>query len=114
LVTEEKVKIIKGVLEEELQNSIRMKKQYHQALNELPKGSLVEKKIKGRKYYYLAVRESNKVKFIYKGKISEEEKKSYVEAKELRAKYRKLISGLNKQIAFLKKALNGKEIRSLS
>jgi methyltransferase-like protein len=113
LVTEEKVKIIKGVLEEELQNSIRMKKQYQQALDKLPKGSLVEKKIKGRKYYYLAVRESNRVKFIYKGKISEEEKKKHIEAKELRAKYRKLISGLDKQISFLKKALRRKEMHSL-
>jgi len=106
--------VIKGVLEEELQNSLRMKKQYEKALQEFPKGSLVEKKIRGHKYYYLAVREGKKVKFIYKGKISEEEKKKYIEAKKLRAKYRKLLSQLNKQIAFLKKALNGKEIRSLS
>jgi hypothetical protein len=106
--------VIKGVLEEELQNSIRMKRQYEKALNELPKGSLVEKIIKGHKYFYLAVRESDKVKFIYKGKISEEEKNQYMEAKELRAKYRKHLSQLNKQIVFLKKALNGKAIRSLS
>ncbi|MDH5415537.1 MAG: hypothetical protein OEW87_15480 [Flavobacteriaceae bacterium] len=108
------MKVIKGVLEEELQNSLRMKKQYEKALQELSKGCLVEKKIKGHRYYYLAVRESKKVKFIYKGKISEEEKKKYIAAKKLRAKYRKLLSQLNKQIAFLKKALNGKEIRSLS
>ena len=66
--------VIKGVLEEELQNSLRMKKQYEKALKELLKGCLVEKKIRGHKYYYLAVRESKKVKFIYKGKISEEQK----------------------------------------
>jgi hypothetical protein len=108
------MKVIKGVLEEELQNSIRMKKQYEKALQEFPKGSLVEKKIRGHKYYYLAVREGKKVKFVYKGKISEEEIKRYMEVKKLRAKYRKLLSQLNKQIAFLKKALNGKEIRTLS
>ncbi|MBC8488221.1 MAG: hypothetical protein H8D45_19505 [Bacteroidetes bacterium] len=106
--------VIKGVLEEELQNSLRMKKHYEKALKELLKGCLVEKKIRGHKYYYLAVRESKKVKFIYKGKISEGEKEKYMEAKKLRAKYRKLLSQANKQIAFLKKALNGKEIRSLS
>ena len=106
--------IIKGVLEEELQNSIRMKRQYEKALGRLPKGSLVEKRIKGHKYYYLAVRERNKVKFIYKGKISEEEKNKYMEAKKLRAKYRKLLSQLKKQIVFLKKTLNGKAIRSLT
>jgi hypothetical protein len=106
--------VIKGVLEEELQSSIKMKKQYERALSELPKGSLVEKKIKGRKYYYLAIRESDKVRFIYKGKISEEEKKKYIEAKKFRAKYRKLLSRINKQIAFLRKILNGKELQSLS
>ena len=108
------MKVIKGVLEEELQNSMRMKRQYEKVLKELPKGSLVEKEIKGHKYYYLAFRESKKVKFIYRGKISEEEKKKYLEAKEFRAKYRKLLSQINKQIAFLKKALNEKTIRSLS
>ena len=106
--------VIKGVLEEELQNSLRIKKQYEKALKELLKGCLVEKNIRGHKYYYLAVRESKKVKFIYKGKISEEDKEKYMEAKKLRAKYRKLLSQANKQIAFLKKTLNGKEIRSLS
>ena len=108
------MKIIKGVLEEELQNSIRMRRQYEKALSRLPKGSIVEKEIKGHRYYYLAIRESDKVKFIYKGKISEEEKKKYMEAKKLRAKYRKLLSQANKQIAFLNKALNEKAIRSLS
>ncbi|KPL13354.1 MAG: hypothetical protein AMS26_14725 [Bacteroides sp. SM23_62] len=108
------MKVLKGILEEELQNSIRMKSQYEKALNELPKGSLVEKTIKNHKYYYLAVRERHKVKFIYKGKISEEEKRRYIETKKMRAKYRKLIFQLNKQIAFLEKAINGKAIRSLS
>ncbi|UCC40800.1 MAG: hypothetical protein JSV96_04975 [Candidatus Aminicenantes bacterium] len=106
--------VIIGVLEEELQNSIRMKKQYEKVLNRLPKGSLVGKKIKGHKYYYLAVRESKKVRFIYKGKISEEEKKKYIEYKKLRAKYRKLLFQINRQITFLKKTLDKEALRSLS
>ncbi len=107
------MKVIKGVLEEELQNSLRMKNQYEEELKKLPKGALIEKDIKGKKYYYLAVRENDKVKFNYKGKISKEERIKYIEAKELRAKYRKLLSQIKKQISFLKKALNGKELRSL-
>jgi hypothetical protein len=107
------MKVIKGILEEELQNSLRMKKQYEKAIKDLPKGSLVEKKIRGHKYYYLATREKYKVKFVYKGKMSEEEQKKYLEAKIMRAKYRKLLSQVNKQIVFLKKALNEKSIRSL-
>jgi len=46
--------------------------------------------------------------------MPEEERKKYLEAKIMRAKYRKLLSQINKQIAFLKKALNEKSIRSLS
>ena len=107
------MKAIKGVLEEELQNSIRMKKQYEKVLGKLPKGSLVEKDIKGHKYYYLAVREGDKVKFEYKGKMSEQKRKQCLEVKELRAKYRKNLSQLKKQISFLKRALNDKDLQSL-
>lgn len=108
------MKVIKGILEEELQNSLRMKKQYEKALKKLPRGCLVKKQIKGHNYYYLASRKNNKVRFIYKGKISESERNKYIEAKKLRAKYRKHLSQSNKQIAFLRKALNAREIRNLS
>ena len=108
------MKVIKGVLKEELQNSLRMKKQYEKALSHLPKGSLVEKSIRGHKYYYLAVPKGSKVNFIYKGKLSDEEKKNFSEVKEMRDKYRKLLSQSKKQISFLKKVLNGKDLRSLS
>jgi len=108
------MKVLKGVLEEELQNSLRIKKQYEKVLADLPKGSLVEKNIKGHKYYYLAVRQGSKVNFIYKGKLSEDEKRNLLEVKEVRAKYKKLLSQSNKQISFLKKVLNGKDLRSVS
>lgn len=101
--------VIKGVLKEELENSIQMKKDYERELNKLPKGSLIKKKIKGYEYYYLLLREKGKVKFIYKGKSSDEEIKKYKEAKELRAKYRKLLSQVKKQIRFLRGSLRGKE-----
>jgi len=101
---------IKGVLEEELKNSLRLKKSYEHALAKLPKGSLVKKKIKGYEYYYLLLREEGKVKFIYKGKkVSPDTIKEYKEAKQLRAKYRKLLAEVKKQIKFLKQSLkNGK------
>ncbi len=101
---------VRSVLEEELKNSLRLKKNYERALAKLPKGSLVKKKIKGHEYYYLILREQGKVKFIYKGKnVSSETIKRYREAKQLRAKYRKLLSETRKQIKFLKRALkNGR------
>lgn len=101
--------VIKGVLAEELQNSLRMKKAYEKALKGLPQGSLAVRKIKGQQYYYLAKRVGGKVKHFYKGKISEEEKRKYEEAKVFRAKYRKLLAQVKKQIRFLRGSLRGKE-----
>ncbi len=101
--------VIKGVLAEELQNSLRMKKGYEVALRKLPEGCLAVRKIRSHEYYYLVKRINKKVKYIYKGKISEEERKKYEEAKILRAKYRKLLSQVKKQIRFLRSSLRGKE-----
>jgi hypothetical protein len=103
------MKVIKGVLKEELDNSLAMKKDYERELGKLPKGSLVKKNIKGHDYYYLVLRESGKVRFIYKGKVSAEEMEKYRQAKDYRAKYRKLLSELNKQIKFLKGTLRGRK-----
>lgn len=98
--------VIKGVLKEELRNSLKMKKRYESELAKLPKGSLIKKKIKGHEYYYLLVREEGKVRFIYKGKeVSTHIVKEYHEAKKLRAKYRNLLSHLKKEIKFLEKSL---------
>jgi len=101
--------VIKGVLREELENSLRMRNDYEKELAKLPKGSLIKKKIKGHEYYYLVIREGRKVKFVYKGKVSAEVIKKYKEAKEYRAKYRKLLSQVKKQIRFLRSTLRGKE-----
>ncbi|MFC1708760.1 hypothetical protein ACFL2J_01695 [Candidatus Omnitrophota bacterium] len=100
--------VIKGVLAEELQNSLRMKKEYKLALGKLPKGCLSLKKIKGHKYYYLVKREKGKLKYIYKGQLSEDQIKKYKEIKNYRAQYRKSLSKLKKQIKFLRSSLRGK------
>ena len=101
---------IKGVLREELDNSIRMKKKYEEELSNLPIGSLIRKKIKGHEYYYIVLRENGEVKFIYKGKnVPEDLIKEYARAKELRKKYRNALSQIKKQIKFLKGALRGQE-----
>ncbi len=107
------MKVIKGVLKEELENSLRQEKAYRKALQAIPAGSLIRKNIKGRDYYYLVLREEGQVKFVYKGKLSREEIKKYEENRKMRARYRKLLSELKKQISFLRKALRTKEIRSV-
>jgi hypothetical protein len=102
--------IIKDLLNEELGNSLRLRKEYGEALKKQPGGSFIKKEIRGQKYYYLAFREDKKVKFIYKGKnISREDLGKLKESKRLRAKYRFLIKKLDKRVKYLKKALHGKE-----
>lgn len=103
------MKVIKSLLKEELANSLAMKNNYERELAKLPKGSLVRKKVKGHEYYYLVFREKGEVKQVYKGRPDKNEIKKYQYAREYRAKYRKLISELNKQIKFLRKTLRGKE-----
>ena len=101
--------VIKGVLAEELNNSLRMKKEYESALRKLPKGCLSIKKIKGHKYYYLVSRERGRLKYVYKGQLPDNQIKKYKESKEYRAKYRKLLSHVKKQIKYLRSSLRGKE-----
>lgn len=103
------MKVLKGVLKEELANSLQMKRSYERELACLPKGSLVRKTIKGHRYYYLVIRNRGKVRFIYKGKVSEQEVEKYKQAKQFRAKYRKQLSEVKRQIRFLRSVLRGKE-----
>lgn len=100
---------IKDMLREELKNSIVVKQGYEQAIRELPRGSLVRKKVGGREYFYLAYREAKRVRFDYKGKLGEAEVKRYEDAKIYRARYRHQLSEVKKQIRFIRKVLRGKD-----
>ena len=99
--------IIKGVMKEELQNSLRMLKRYRQEYASLPKGSVIVKKIRRQEYDYLVFRENGKVVFKYLKNLSDKEKSVYQEAKKKREEYRKLISDLKDEVKFIKRALNG-------
>ena len=101
--------VIKNVLREELNNSLRMEKGYLNKLKQLPRGSLCIKKRKGHSYYYLIIRENKKVRSIYKGKLSSAEITKNQEVKKLRAKYKNLLSKVKKQVKYLRSTLRGKE-----
>ena len=103
---------VKGVLIEELDNSARLLKKYQQAIAALPNGSLVPKKIKGGLFYYLAYRAGGKVRFDYKGKLSEDQVAEFKKAADRKAQYRALISDLKKQIVFIKRALHERKKRA--
>ena len=100
--------VIKGVLKEELENSCDMLKRYQEEIAKI-KGCLIRKKIGKRYYYYLVKRQGKKVKFMYKGPISEEIKKAYVKQRKMLSKYRKLLLQVKNQIKFIRRALRGKE-----
>jgi hypothetical protein len=103
---------VKGVLIEELANSERMLMRYRQALAALPKGSLVAKKIKGGVYYYSAYRVGGKVRFEYKGKLSEDQVTELEKAAGQKVKYRGLIAELKEQIVFIRRALHERKRRA--
>ena len=97
---------IREILEEELENALRMEERYSEALNQLPRGSLVKKQVKGRPYYYIVLRDDEgKVKLIYKGKADANEVKRYKAIKEKRAQYRNLRAKVRAQIRFIRRAL---------
>ena len=103
------MRVIRGVLREELDNSLRMQKGYQRQIRKLPKGSLVKKTIRGRAYYYLAVREGGRVRFTYQGKLTQAQIDRHKKIVRNRARYRKLLSEVNSQIRFLRRALRGKK-----
>lgn len=75
--------IIRGVLEEELERNSRIKKRYIDEIEQLPKGSILLRKIGNQKYYYLKFRENRKVVSKYIGQENE------IDIKELEEKIRK-------------------------
>lgn len=107
------MKIIKGVLEEELKKAVLLQAEYVKAMIALPRGVLVKKYVKGRQYCYLMSREKGKLKFEYKGKMSGKDIKYYDTIKKDRARYRNLLSEVRKRIAFIRKTLRGKELHAV-
>lgn len=101
--------VIRGVLKEELKNSLRMKKGYERAIRKLPRGAIISRVIRGHKYYYLVSKKNGKLIYQYKGKLSDREIERYETAKRERAKHLQLLNQVKKQIKFLRRSLRGKE-----
>jgi hypothetical protein len=86
-----------------------MKAAYEQDLRRLPVGCLVRRIIAGHPYDYLVKRENGRVRSLYRGRVSDDERRRYAAAKENRARLRHLLSRVKKQIRYLRGALRGKE-----
>jgi hypothetical protein len=93
-------------VQEEVENSIRIRDGYRKAIAKLPRGSLSRKKIDGNEYYYLVYWGSpGKVKTKYLGKLSEAQVKKYQEKIKKRREYKKLLRDAEEHIKFYQKVL---------
>jgi hypothetical protein len=92
--------VIYDMLKEEKQRNLEMQEVYKREIEMLPKGSISEREISGRTYYYLKYRQGAKVKNDYIGKDKnaaekikrETEKRKYLQAvlKRLEVEYRQI------------------------
>lgn len=94
--------VVKEILREELNRLERMRVAYNNKLKELPKGVLVIKKIRGRKYYYLQYREGGKVKSIY---IKKDMVPEYENKIRQRMAHKNSLKNISNEINFINKAL---------
>ncbi|OQX86939.1 MAG: hypothetical protein B6D55_04785 [Candidatus Omnitrophica bacterium 4484_70.2] len=67
------MKVLKGILKESKEYYIEIKRKIEKKIGKLPKGSVKERKIRGRRYYYLQYREGKRVIHKYLGKNKPEE-----------------------------------------
>jgi len=102
---EDIMKILNGVLNEELDRLNKLKKNYEKQIAKLPKGSLIKKNIKGNIYYYLNYRQEKKKIFKYIGKLPGEELENLVDKIEERRKLEKLNKRVKKDIKKLEKMI---------
>ena len=96
--------IIKGVLEEEYERLKRMEIAYSSKINELPKGSIQIKTIKGRKYAYLMRREG---KIVVSQYLNSNENQMNVLRKQIeqRKKFEKEIRQIREDFKVIKRAI---------
>ena len=102
---EDTMKILNGVLNEELDRLNKLKKNYEKQIAKLPKGSLIRKNIKGNMYYYLNYRQGKKKIFKYIGKLPSKELENLLDKIEERRKLEKLNNQVKKDIKKLEKMI---------
>jgi hypothetical protein len=67
------MKVLRNILEESKDYYLELKKKIERKIKNLPKGSIKERKICGKIYYYLQYREGKKVIHKYLGKNKPQE-----------------------------------------
>ncbi len=100
---------IQETVKEELENTLKTRQRYREELDTLPKGCLRRRMVQGQEYFYRVFREGAKVKYVYLGKLSEEQFNVHNESRLKRKAYKEAIKKLNQHIDYLKRILKVKE-----
>ena len=94
--------ILDEVLIEEYERSKRFKKMYQEKLQDLPKGYLSRKNIKGKVYYYLQYRDGEKIVSQF---VPNENVESLQKQIEDRRKYEKRVREVEADLRKIRKAV---------
>ena len=100
------MRVLKGILEEELKSLKELKRYYEKEIVKLPKGCLIKKKIKDQIYYYLNFREGKKKHFKYLGKVGKNELEKLQSKINERRKFKKLYIQVKNDIKKLEKIIH--------
>lgn len=97
--------IVLGVLQDELERNQRMQSRYQKEIDQLPKGALFKRSIKGHQYLYLNYRDKKKVVSKYLGKLDAIEVEDIQKRVSERKRYEDLLKKLRDEENILTKAL---------
>ena len=103
------MEVLNGILKEELNRLINLKKNYENKLKKNQKGSLIKKIIKRHTYYYLNYRDNKKNVFKYLGKLNEDAIAKLEDSIKERRKLQELFNQVKRDILKLEKISSEKK-----
>ncbi len=87
------MKVLKGILSESKDYYVDARRKIEKKLSSLPKGSIKERNISGKKYYYLQKRKGNRVVHKYLGRNKPEELLKQIKQRKLLKNELKKVKG---------------------
>ena len=99
--------VFKGILLEEHKRLLALMEEFETRINEFPKGSIIEKDIKGHKYAYQAYRSGKKIVFKYLGTISSHKAQQVANQIKERRDYEISLKKAKSNFIEVQRALNG-------
>jgi hypothetical protein len=98
--------LLRDIILEESQRNILMQQEYETKINELPKGTIVIKKVSNHEYYYLKYRDGKKTVTDYLGR---DEKKIDETEKQIKKRkhFENMLAELKKENILIQKVTGG-------